>query len=102
MRWKYIMMETKVDGVRLRLPVIFPEAMIHAEVARGLQRGSSLAIHPTSAGFVSPVFASLSVDGESESLDLQSRSTDLDAILEVASAPIDYDKINAERNRRGM
>lgn len=85
---KYVMLET-ADGQKL--PVIFPEAFVHADVAdvmgrlidrqtagRNLGKRRTLASSAGFVGFTSPV----TVHGKSESLgDLQSRPLDAARII---------------------
>lgn len=80
---KYIVIRHEWKGVVRELPVIFPEAMVHADVFRcarhmlGLDAGI---ITCAAAGFVSSVEVGTTVDdspirchGESESLNVPSR-----------------------------
>jgi hypothetical protein len=77
---KYVVIEVIMrSGVEMEIPIIFPDLLVHSEVADMLQLKLSQQfkdadIKPISAGFLS----SLSIDsgcchGESESLGLKSR-----------------------------
>ena len=69
---KYIMFVTE-DGQNL--PVVFPDALIHAGVARSMERAFVMSelrgVKPVSAGFCD--VEAMSMHGESETLSLDSR-----------------------------
>lgn len=71
---KYIVLEVTHGGSTRELPVIFPELLVHANVAKALatMRGLENA-KPISAGFLSSMDVSPACHGASESLELKSR-----------------------------
>jgi hypothetical protein len=78
---KYIMLE---DTEGRKIPIIFPEHLVHADMAtmvRGLLARSQKAIAmPVGAGFIH-LGTDISVSGESETLNLQSRVIDAAYII---------------------
>ncbi len=75
MGWKYIMFENKVGDTTIMFPVIFPDKMVHKEVATvlrhcqpGWHHGGVAAV---SAGVISKLEVK-GVGGESETLNLES------------------------------
>jgi hypothetical protein len=69
---KYIMFQTE-DGQHM--PVMFPDRLVHADVARSLERafvlGEMRGVKPVSAGFCD--VEAVAMHGTSESLSLESR-----------------------------
>lgn len=79
--FKYIVFQDERTG--RRLPVLFPNELVHAEVADaliacGLMNSASLFYRPVSAGFV--MLAVSSSHGESESLKIKSDPEDAQRI----------------------
>lgn len=77
---KYIVIEIKAHGITREMPIIFPEALVHLDVAnqmiallRATNQGSR--VRPISAGFLSSLDAPghLLCTGKSETLGLESR-----------------------------
>lgn len=76
---KYIMFETELDnGLKQRIPIIFPDIMVHSQVARSIghhfRREHDMDVTPVSAGFIR--LGDCSVHGESETLKLSANSGD--------------------------
>lgn len=73
---KYIMIET-IEGQKL--PIMFPDTLVHADVAivmmRLIEMRHKVKNAPINAGFVS-IGTDVTVHGESESLDLKSNPVD--------------------------
>ncbi|WP_339844362.1 hypothetical protein [uncultured Halopseudomonas sp.] len=79
---KYIMLQimtgTQGDLVR-EFPVIFPDALVHADVAEAITKLPELATaKPVAAGFLSSLGLEAECYGESETLQIKSRG-DLDS-----------------------
>lgn len=75
---KYIMFQ---DSDGRKLPVLFPDLMVHQYVAWGIERAlvrQKLYVLPTSAGFVT--FNNVKTFGESETLSMKSKPIDADYI----------------------
>lgn len=85
---KYVMMLTLAGQ---RLPILFPEHLVHAHVAddmrRRILRDTKQPAGPVSAGFVS-FKEGLSVYGESDTLGLKSRP--IDAAYIALGAPVAF------------
>lgn len=90
MGWKYIMMEVtlgermnKADELKILMPVIFPDKMVHSIMAEAMR--TVLATHgmarcePVSAGSIEHIKA-IDLDGESETLGIASKPGDTEAI----------------------
>lgn len=76
MGWKYIMFENTIGDLKLLFPVIFPDKMVHSEVAAvlrhcqpGWHKGGVI---PVSAGSIGILEVENSCYGESETLKLKS------------------------------
>lgn len=87
---KYVVMQAKVGDLTIELPVIFPDIMVHAEVAKHiggmLQRVHNFSnVHPVSAGDVGFGIDGDAVmcGGKSVSLKMGSRDEDAGLILSV-------------------
>lgn len=77
--WKYVMLEGVLG---MQLPVIFPEILVHADIAKGVfyTTDRSLGLERTvSAGFVDGLLA-VNTSGKSESLNLETRAEDASII----------------------
>lgn len=86
MGWKYIMIQTMHDGLVVNWPVIFPDKMVHSDVAKCARmmvpvKGSVQGI--VSAGKIEHVEAD-GLGGSSETLSLASREED-EAIIKLYS-----------------
>jgi len=69
---KYIMFE---DAEGRKMPVIFPELLVHADVAKVIQRAMPNPVKIKSAGFVI-LGADVHTHGESETLGVKGRDID--------------------------
>lgn len=79
---KYVMFAQKAGDLELRLPVIFPNSMVHESVAIAIIRAYAIEgvmLKPVSAGDYNPFNGSVS--GKSETLDLPSHPDDARVIL---------------------
>lgn len=81
---KYVMIKCSKGILDVRVPVIFPDLMMHADVARYmealLRRENNFdSAKPVSAGFYDPMDGAVS--GKSESLDLKSDPQDEQTIF---------------------
>lgn len=81
---KYVMFEHDLEGVTQKIPIIFPDRLVHADVAERmrhlLRRVHKIDAKPVSAGFVN--LGLISCYGESETLGLSARNED-GAIIET-------------------
>lgn len=79
---KYVIFETKhFDLPPEEIPIVFPEAFVHADIARGARMlFNGDLVEPVSAGFCSFPAAGVKVEGMSESLGIKSRPEDADVI----------------------
>lgn len=79
MGWKYIMFENKIGDTTFLFPVIFPDKMVHSEVADSLRRCQPGWHHggvkPVSAGMIDQLYVE-GVNGESETLKMASKAGD--------------------------
>lgn len=83
---KYVMFEVKLNLTTMSVPVLFPNLVVHKEVADAMAmclrrhwRGAE--IKPVSAGFISQLEVA-KAHGKSESMgDLESRPIDADIIM---------------------
>lgn len=79
MGWKYIMLElTAPGGTKMDFPVIFPDKMVHLEVATVMKLVGPLdgnEVKVVSAGVIEQLYAKY-VSGESTTLRIKSRKTD--------------------------
>lgn len=87
MAWKYIMFENKIGDSKTLFPVIFPDKMVHSEVAAvlrhcqpGWHHGGVKAV---SAGMIEHIEV-MGLGGESETLNLKSDDGD-EAVIESYS-----------------
>lgn len=70
---KYIMFVRDMgNGMRVAYPIIFPDMLVHADVAKMMHRGDLRDAVIDSAGFISPM--GMLCHGRSESLNLDSQS----------------------------
>lgn len=65
---KYVMFRKALDSVTLFVPVIFPNALVHADVAEAMMAGPLKDHFVHSAGEVSLFGGRAAVSGESETL----------------------------------
>lgn len=88
MAWKYIVFEIETPSrIKMELPVIFPDKLVHADVAEALHRVLRKTFHhamskPLSAGAISMVRIPFGTEGESKTLKLKSRTEDDDVLIE--------------------
>lgn len=75
---KYIMLETQLQHVRCRVPIIFPDFMVHEDIARlfhnFLRHRHEMFSTVVSAGDIN--LGQVGCSGESETLKLQSSNED--------------------------
>jgi len=83
MGWKYIMFENRIGDTKILFPVIFPDKMVHSEVAAvlrhcqpGWHKGGVKAV---SAGMIEHVTVD-GLHGSSETLNLDSKEEDASII----------------------
>lgn len=75
---KYVVLEVTSKEVTREIPIIFPESLVHLEVATVvavlLNDNGKKDVRPVSAGFISCIdFKDINCHGESTSLGLKSR-----------------------------
>jgi hypothetical protein len=79
MGWKYIMFENKIGDLTILFPVIFPDKMVHSDVAavlRHCQPGwHSKGVKAVSAGKIEHVEVT-GLGGDSETLNLEANPAD--------------------------
>lgn len=68
---KYVMFVRKIGTMEYAYPIIFPDVLVHADVAKFMHRGDLRDAHLDSAGFISPI--AMECHGRSESLNLDSK-----------------------------
>jgi hypothetical protein len=76
---KYIMFEHEIEGQKQLIPIIFPEQLVHELVARYMNVcfvRHGFQTKPVSAGFISVFGTKLTCSGNSETLKLESKSSD--------------------------
>ncbi len=73
---KYIMIEVDAGGTKSISPVIFPEWMVHSEVATAMLRALKVPSRIVSAGFCAPEDNFWTCWGKSESLKLDTHPDD--------------------------
>jgi hypothetical protein len=87
MGWKYIMFENKIGDTTVIFPVIFPDKMVHDDVAQALRRYQPGwhhdGVRPISAGKIEHVNVE-GLGGDSETLKLKSKPFD-EKIIELYS-----------------
>lgn len=85
---KYVVFKREHRGVVRELPVLFPEALVHAEVAKWLTsaRGPLAGYSAVSAGFLSSLNVPAECHGKSDSLGLVSRGDEDSRLIAV----VDY------------
>ncbi len=76
--WKYIMLRHETEKVTIDYPIIFPNQLIHSDVAEMMSRipinGQRVRMGKVSAGFLN--FMASGTYGHSESMNLESRAAD--------------------------
>jgi hypothetical protein len=81
MGWKYVMLEHDMGGgLKIRVPIIFPDKLIHAEIAAVTKlclRGRN--VRTVSAGVIEHIVP-IGLGGESETLRMASAIGDADTI----------------------
>lgn len=89
MGFKYIMLEVNTEGTVWRLPVIFPDNFVHADVYEAMRMANRRSAHKSRLPWTDPKVVSagkiesLSVEaahGESETLQLKSQCEDKEII----------------------
>lgn len=83
MGWKYIMFERKIGDTTTLFPVIFPDKLVHEDVATGLRATAAVPGKPVSAGTIDHVEVH-NLGGQSETLGLASNPTDARIIQNYA------------------
>lgn len=86
---KYIVLEVQhPDRGRIEVPVVFPEVLIHKQVAMALRHCDDMrSAKPVAAGFLSSFgMADVACYGRSESLDLNSRGAVDSKLMETLDA----------------
>lgn len=86
MGWKYVVIELQRSGMKIDFPIIFPDKMIHIEVATVIKLcapfdGNDLRV--VSAGKIEHIMP-VGVGGDSETLKMRSRTFD-DKMIEMYS-----------------
>ena len=83
MGWKYVMFKNKIGDLEVLFPVIFPDKMVHSDVAKGLRSfmpgWRSKGVEPVSAGKIEHLEIR-GLGGDSETLGLSSEQGDKDVI----------------------
>lgn len=83
MGWKYIMFENTIGDLKILFPVIFPDKMVHSEVAAVLRHCQSGwgkgGVRAVSAGMIEHIQVD-GLGGESETLNLKSKAEDAGVI----------------------
>ena len=77
---KYIMFRKEKDGAITHYPVLFPNDLVHDDVAECLMTGPLKGFSVRSAGFVSSIGKGEGVHGRSDTLDAFSHPDDKDII----------------------
>jgi hypothetical protein len=83
MGWKYVMFENKIGETKFLFPVIFPDKMVHRQVAEMLRRAmpgwNADGVKPVSAGKIEHIDVT-GLGGDSETLNLKSIPEDKNTI----------------------
>lgn len=83
MGWKYIMFENTIGDLKLLFPVIFPDKMVHSEVAAVLRRCQpgwhKGGVRAVSAGMIEHITVD-GLHGSSETLKLDAKEEDANII----------------------
>lgn len=75
MGFKYVMLEMPCGGVKRRVPIIFPDILVHADVAAAVQKLPMMGeAQPVSAGDIDLLASNC--HGKSSTLNLQSCGDD--------------------------
>jgi len=82
---KYLVMQVTGPGDLVReFPVIFPDAIVHKDMAEAMRRLPDMRLSkPVAAGFVSSCHVGPGFHGESESLGLESRERADDELVSM-------------------
>lgn len=76
---KYIMMKSQIGGITRKIPIIFPDILVHQDVAEAIRRLPQMRMsEPDSAGFIQ--MHNISCHGESETLHITAKDEDSDII----------------------
>ncbi len=67
---KYIMFKQQMDDIDKLIPIIFPNDLVHEDVAKALQQSVLEDCSIASAGFINPL--NLKAEGGSETLNIES------------------------------
>lgn len=88
MGWKYVIVETTLEGgTRIEFPLIFPDKMIHSQVARAIRRLPpirGLPARAVGAGMIEHLEV-YGVGGKSETLGIKSRGETDKRLIEAYS-----------------
>lgn len=78
---KYIMFKRQVGDMTKLIPVIFPNDLVHKDVADALQQGTLKNTTIQSAGFISPL--NLKPEGGSETLNVNSNPATDEMVIKM-------------------
>lgn len=88
---KYVILQAKIAGVDRVYPIIFPEALVHSEMAKQMQHmiGMEFGRVPSvrSAGFCHPSGGRFDGHSGSESLNIKGNSARSDDDLRILNMP---------------